>query len=57
MERREFIRVTGGGVVVAASAGLVGCSRQMPAGAIEAWKGPGDEPDQRRGVAARVVRA
>jgi nitroreductase family protein len=48
MERRDFIRVTGGGVITAASAGLVGCSQEMPAGAIEAWKGPGAETDVRR---------
>jgi len=48
MERRDFIRVTGGGVVMAASAGLVGCSQQVPPGAIEAWKGPGGESDPRR---------
>jgi len=48
MERRDFIRVTGGGVITAASAGLVGCSQGMPAGAIEAWKGPGAETDVRR---------
>jgi hypothetical protein len=48
MERRDFIRVTGGGVIMAASAGLVACSQEMPAGAIEAWKGPGAETDVRR---------
>jgi hypothetical protein len=48
MERRDFIRVTGGGVITAASAGLVGCSQEMPAGAIKAWKGPGAETDVRR---------
>ena len=48
MDRRDFIRVTEGGVIFAATAGLAGCTPQMPAAAIEAWKGPGAEPDPRR---------
>ena len=48
MDRRDFIRVTEGGLVFAATAGLAGCTPQMPAAAIEAWKGPGPETDPRR---------
>jgi hypothetical protein len=48
MDRRDFIRVTEGGVIFAATAGLAGCTPQMPAAAIEAWKGPGAETDPRR---------
>ena len=48
MDRRDFIRVTEGGVIFAATAGLSGCTPQMPAAAIEAWKGPGPETDPRR---------
>jgi hypothetical protein len=48
LQRRQFIRIVGGGAVtcVAAAAattatvGLTGCSQAMPAEAIEAWKGP-----------------
>jgi len=46
MQRRNFIRIAGGGVVAAAtlgSASLAGCSGGMPAVAIEAWQGPGAE--------------
>ena len=42
MQRRNFIRIAGGGVIAAAtSAGLAGCSQSMPAEVIEAWQGPG----------------
>lgn len=44
MQRRNFIRLVGGGTVAAAtlvSAGLSGCSAEMPPDAVEAWRGPG----------------
>src|SRR3990167_3343380 len=44
MQRRRFVRIAGGGVIAAATlatAGLAGCSADMPAAAIEAWQGPG----------------
>ncbi|MBC7918982.1 MAG: nitroreductase family protein [Rhodoferax sp.] len=42
MQRRNFIRLIGGGTVVAATSltGLAGCSSAIPAEAIEAWRGP-----------------
>jgi hypothetical protein len=43
MQRRQFIRLAGGGTVFAAttaSLGLSGCSSAMPPDAIEAWRGP-----------------
>lgn len=42
MQRRNFIRLAGGGTVAAATAlsGLSGCSSALPAEAIEAWRGP-----------------
>ncbi len=54
MNRRNFIRVAGGGVVFAATAG---CGTQPPAGAVAAWQGPGDEPDLRRWVLAWALLA
>lgn len=46
MDRRHFIRVAGGGVVFAASAG---CSSRLPDEAIAAWRGPNAaEADLRR---------
>lgn len=46
MNRRNFIRIVGGGVVLAS--GLAACSSQFPDQAVAAWKGPGDESDLRR---------
>lgn len=45
LQRRNFIRLVGGGAVAAvvaggATAGLSGCARGMPPEAIEAWAGP-----------------
>lgn len=43
MQRRNFIRLTTGGIVAAAilnTVGLTGCAPSMPADAIEAWRGP-----------------
>ncbi|MFZ4481434.1 MAG: twin-arginine translocation pathway signal protein, partial [Rhodoferax sp.] len=47
MQRRNFLRIAGGGSIAAAtlgSAGLSACSAGMPAEAIEAWRGPGHDP-------------
>jgi hypothetical protein len=38
MDRRRFIRVVGGGVVLAATA--TGCSTALPPAAVQAWQGP-----------------
>jgi hypothetical protein len=46
MQRRNFIRLTTGGVIAAATigtAGLTGCAQNMPSEAIEAWRGPAPE--------------
>ncbi|WP_210543715.1 nitroreductase family protein [Rhodoferax sp. PAMC 29310] len=46
MKRRSFMRVVGGGVIVASTAGslgLSGCSMGMPSEAIQAWNGPGPD--------------
>ena len=57
MDRRKFIRVTGGGLVFAATAAFAGCSQQMPAAAIEPWKGPGQEADVRRWILGYAILA
>jgi len=44
MQRRAFIRITGGGIVLAATAtGLSGCSSELPAEALAAWRQAGTQ--------------
>ncbi len=57
MGRRGFIRLAGGGAVLAASAAATGCTPHMPAGAIAPWRGPGAETDVRRWVLAHALLA
>ena len=56
--RRGFVRLVGGGVILAAGGLGAGCSRQLPPEAIEAWKGPSlTEPDVRRWILAHAILA
>jgi hypothetical protein len=57
MERRRFIRVLGGGVVLAAGVSAGGCSTAYPPEAIAAWQGPGNEPDLRRWILGHAILA
>jgi hypothetical protein len=59
MERRNFIRLVGGGVVLAAGTSLIGgCAGVgVPASALEAWQGPGPEADPRRWVLSYAILA
>jgi len=57
MDRRNFIRVLGGGVVLAAGAGAAGCSGDIPPEAVMAWQGPGEEPDLRRWLLGYAILA
>jgi hypothetical protein len=59
MQRRNFIRLTGGGSVIAATATLSGCiSSEYPAQAVEAWNGPAStEADPRRRALAYAITA
>ena len=57
MNRRRFIRVAGGGVVMAAGASAAGCSSAVPPEAIAAWQGPGAEPDLRRWILSYAILA
>jgi len=54
MNRRNFIRVLGGGTIAAAT---TGCSNTMPPEAIGAWRGPGKEADVRRWVLGHAILA
>ena len=61
MQRRNFIRLAGGGTLAAATAGtLAACGvvdPRFPAEALEAWKGPVGETDVRRRAVAYAITA
>lgn len=60
MQRRNFIRLMGGGTVTAATTStLSACalSGAFPDAAIEAWQGPGNEADPRRRAVAYAITA
>lgn len=57
MQRRQFIRITGGGVVVAATAGLSACDASLPAEALQAWNPPVDGGDVRHWLLAHAILA
>lgn len=61
MNRRNFIRLAGGGTIGAATAGtLAACGTagsHYPAEAVEAWKGPVGETDVRRRAVAYAITA
>lgn len=59
MQRRHFIRLAGGGTVLAATTTLSGClSSDFPAQAVEAWHGPSaSETDPRRRALAYAITA
>ena len=48
MQRRNFIRLVGGGAIASSLATLTACNDAFPAGAVAAWQGPCKEPDVRR---------
>jgi hypothetical protein len=58
MNRRNFIRLAGGGVVLGASAGLAGCSSALPPEATAAWSGPAaNTADARRWILSYAILA
>jgi hypothetical protein len=59
MQRRQFIRLAGGGIVAAAgTAALTGCSlAEVPSTAVSAWQGPAGEKDLRRWVLSYALLA
>lgn len=57
MQRRGFVRLVGGGVVMAAAAPLAGCSSEIPPEALEAWQAPAAQPDVRRWILAHAILA
>ena len=58
MNRRQILRIAGGGFVAAATLpGLTGCNSAMPAAAIAAWQAPADNLDLRRWVLSHALLA
>ncbi|WP_028455976.1 Acg family FMN-binding oxidoreductase [Chitinilyticum litopenaei] len=58
MDRRNFLRVVGGGVILAAGSGLVACAAATPPEALAAWQTPGTgETDVRRWVLSYAILA
>lgn len=59
MQRRNFIRLVGGGGVVAATVPMSACSlsSDFPPPAVEAWRGPQNESDPRRRALAYAITA
>ena len=57
MDRRAFVRLVGGSVIVAAGVSGTACSPGVPPEAVAAWRGPGAEPDLRRWVLAHAILA
>ncbi len=58
MNKRQFLRIAGGGLIAAAGATtLPGCSSAMPAEAIAAWQSPPASLDIRRWVLAHALLA
>lgn len=57
MNRRRFIRVAGGGIVLAAASMSAGCTQRMPDSAIGPWQGPDIETDVRRWILGYAILA
>ena len=58
LARRQFIRLAGGGAILAAAGGLAGCSSAMPEAAVQAWRDPGaTQTDVRRFMLAHALLA
>ena len=55
--RRRFIRLCGGGLVLAAAGTSSGCSTAMPGAAIQAWQSAASEADPRRFMLAHALLA
>ena len=58
MNKRQFLRIAGGGVIAAATlSSLPGCSSALPPEAIAAWQPPAADVDIRRWVLAHALLA
>ena len=57
MNRRSFIQLVGGGVVLAATSATSGCSTRLPDVAVTPWKGPVNESDPRKWILSYAILA
>jgi hypothetical protein len=57
MNRRTFLQVIGGAVILPAISGLTGCSTGIPPEATIGWRGPSTETDVRRWVLSYALLA
>lgn len=55
--RRSFIRLVGGGAVLAATGSLAGCSAEFPEAAVQPWRSADREADLRRFMLAHALLA
>ena len=57
MNRREWLRLFGGGLLAASTLPLVGCSSNLPAEAIAAWQPPSESLELRHWILAHAILA
>ena len=57
LSRRGFIRLAGGGVVLAAGGASVGCASSMPEVAVQPWRAPEAQTETRRFMLAHALLA
>lgn len=55
--RRSFIRLVGGGAVLAVTGSLAGCSAELPEAAVQPWRSADRETDLRRYMLAHALLA
>jgi nitroreductase len=57
MKRRDFVRLAGGGTVLAAALPMTACSGDYPPEAVAAWAGPGENADLRQWALGHAILA
>lgn len=57
VQRRAFIRLVGGGTIFAATVPLLGCSSDLPAESVVAWKTPKPSNDVRKQMLSYAILA
>jgi hypothetical protein len=57
MQRRNFLRLVGASAFPVSAAGLAGCSSELPAEAVAAWRGPAEGGDVRLWLLGHAILA